>query len=84
MDTTMKLPHHDTPPSLDLDDLRKRNAAARQLLQEWLADASGYEEETWPLLKERLEAERTAPDCGVEGCCPCHALRRGAGRRCTA
>jgi hypothetical protein len=61
MDTTMKLPHHDTPPPLDLDDLRKRNAAARQLLQEWLADASGYDEETWPLLKERLEAERTAP-----------------------
>jgi len=53
MDPTMKLPHHDTPTPLDLDDLRKRNAAARQLLQEWLADASGYDEETWPLLQER-------------------------------
>ena len=61
MDTTMKFPHHDTPPSLDLDDIRKRNAAARQLLQEWLAEASGYDEETWPLLQERLEAERTTP-----------------------
>ena len=61
MDMTMKLPHHDTPPLPDLDDLRKRNAAAPQLLQEWLADASGYAEEIWPLLKERLEAERTAP-----------------------
>ena len=58
MDTTIKLPHQDTPPSLDLDDIRKRNAAARHLLQEWLADASGYDEETWPLLQERLEAER--------------------------
>jgi hypothetical protein len=36
MDTTMKLPHHDTPPTLDLDHIRKRNAAVRQLLQEWL------------------------------------------------
>ena len=58
MDTTMKLSHHDTPPPLDLDDIRKRNAAARQLLQEWLADASGYDEETWPLLQERLNRSR--------------------------
>ena len=61
MDTIMKLPHHDRPLPLDLDDLRKRNAAARHLLEEWLADTSGYEEETWPLLQERLEAERPAP-----------------------
>ena len=61
MDTTMKLPHHDMPTPPDLDDLRKRNAAVRQLLQEWLADASGYDEETWPLLQERLEAERLVP-----------------------
>ena len=61
METTMKLPPHDTPPPLDLDDIRKRNAAAQHLLQEWLADASGYDEETWPLLQERLEAERPAP-----------------------
>ena len=61
MDTTMKLSPHDTPPPLDLDDLRKRNAAARHLLEEWLADASGYDEETWPLLQEQLEAERPAP-----------------------
>ena len=60
MDTTIKLPHQDTPPSRDLDDIRKRNAAARQLLHEWLADASGYDE-TWPFLHKRLEAERTAP-----------------------
>jgi hypothetical protein len=61
METTMKLPPHDTPPLLDLDDIRKRNVAAQHLLQEWLADASGYDEETWPLLQERLEAERPAP-----------------------
>jgi hypothetical protein len=61
MDTTIKMPQQDTIPTLDLDDIRTRNAAARQLLQEWLADASGYDEETWPLLKGMLEADRTAP-----------------------
>lgn len=36
-----------------------RNAAARKLLQTWLADESGYEEETWPLLKQALEDNRS-------------------------
>lgn len=45
----------------DIEEVRKRNTAARHLLQEWLADESGYDEETWPLLKEGLEANRTAP-----------------------
>lgn len=31
------------------------NAAARKLLQTWLADESGYDEEAWPLLKQALE-----------------------------
>ena len=57
----MKRPHHDTPPPRDLDDLRKRNAAARHLLEEWLADASGYEEETWPLLQERSKWSARLP-----------------------
>ncbi len=35
--------------------VRTRNATARKLLQTWLADESGYEEETWPLLKQALE-----------------------------
>jgi hypothetical protein len=61
MDATIKLLQQDTIPTLDLDDIRKRNAATRQLLQEWLADESGYDEETWPLLKEALEANRTSP-----------------------
>lgn len=30
------------------------NAAAQQLLREWLADESGYDEETWPVLKPML------------------------------
>ena len=27
---------------------RQRNADARQLLRDWLADELGYDEETWP------------------------------------
>ncbi len=29
-----------------------------QLLDEWMADESGYDEETWPLIKERLQENR--------------------------
>ncbi len=61
MDATIKTPQQDTTPVLDHDETRQRNAAVRQLLQEWLADDSGYDEETWPLLQGALEANRTAP-----------------------
>lgn len=54
MDATIKLPQQDTTPTLDLDDIRRRNAATRQPLQEWHTDESGYDEETWPLLKEKM------------------------------
>jgi hypothetical protein len=37
---------------------RQRNTAAQQLLRAWLADESGYDEETWPRLKQALEANR--------------------------
>jgi len=36
METTMKLPPHDTPPPLDLDDIRKRNAAAHESAHFWV------------------------------------------------
>ena len=29
-----------------------------QLLDEWMADDSGYDEDTWPELKEALDKER--------------------------
>jgi hypothetical protein len=38
----------------------KRNAAAIALLEEWLADESGYDEATWPTLKEEIEKSRTS------------------------
>ena len=34
------------------------NTKARQLLSAWLADESGYDEETWPSLKQNLETNR--------------------------
>ena len=34
------------------------NTKARQLLSAWLADESGYDEATWPGLKQNLEANR--------------------------
>jgi hypothetical protein len=38
--------------------LRARNASALQLVREWLADDSGYDEEVFPILKAELEADR--------------------------
>ncbi|OGG53868.1 MAG: hypothetical protein A3F84_03675 [Candidatus Handelsmanbacteria bacterium RIFCSPLOWO2_12_FULL_64_10] len=35
-----------------------KNEAAVRLLKEWLKDESGYDEETWPKLKETIEANR--------------------------
>ncbi len=37
---------------------RAKNEAAIRLLEEWLADESGYDEETWPILKKALEEDR--------------------------
>ncbi len=34
------------------------NAGAIKLLDEWMADESGYDEETWPELKEALDRDR--------------------------
>ena len=40
---------------------RQKNEAARRLLQEWLADESGYDEEVWPKVKQRIEDNRLSP-----------------------
>jgi hypothetical protein len=37
------------------------NDAAIRLLDEWMADDSGYDEETWPELKEALDRNRREP-----------------------
>jgi hypothetical protein len=40
------------------DDLHTRNARALELVREWLADESGYDEKVFPVLKAELEADR--------------------------
>ena len=35
------------------------NTKTRRLLSAWLADESGYDEATWPGLKQNLEANRS-------------------------
>jgi hypothetical protein len=37
---------------------RRKNEAARQLLRQWLEDASGYDEQTWPEVKRVMEENR--------------------------
>src|SRR6266851_5041520 len=44
-----------------LDQLKPKSAKAARaiaLFKSWLADESGYDEETWPKLKEALNQER--------------------------
>ncbi len=40
--------------------LRERNEAMIKLLDEWLADESGYDEATWPKLEKSIELNRTS------------------------
>jgi hypothetical protein len=40
---------------------RQKNEAARRLLQEWLTDDSGYDEEVWPKVKQIIEDNRLSP-----------------------
>lgn len=40
---------------LSENELRERNNALRLLFQEWLADESGYDEATWPVVKRLIE-----------------------------
>ena len=40
--------------------LIKRNQAAIKLIEGWLKDDSGYDEETFPKLREALEESRKA------------------------
>ncbi len=49
-----------TPTSLNVSHIRKGRGAASaiKLLDEWMADESGYDEETWPDLKVGLERAR--------------------------
>ena len=43
-----------------LEARRKRNAAAIALLEEWVADDMGDDEDAWIRLKNRIEESRTS------------------------
>lgn len=42
------------------EERMQKNLACIQLLNEWLADESGYDEEAWPKLKQLLEENRSS------------------------
>lgn len=44
--------------SSDIAVQQEKNEAAIELLAEWLADESGYDEETWPKVKQAIEENR--------------------------
>ena len=41
-----------------LATLHEKNEAAIHLLHEWLADDSGYDEKTWPIIEKVIEENR--------------------------
>ena len=51
----------ETPTVAAIAAQRQKNDAARRLLQEWLADDSGYDEEVWPKVKQLIEDNRLSP-----------------------
>lgn len=58
--TTQQIETQNPPktPSLIEPLTQERIDKLIQLLDEWMADDSGYDEETWPELKEALDTER--------------------------
>jgi hypothetical protein len=42
----------------ELAEQTAKNQAAIEHLAEWKADDSGYDEETWPIVKESVERNR--------------------------
>lgn len=57
-----------TPYAVDVENVagvvhppgsqQEKNNAVIELLQGWMADESGYDEETWPVVKKALEENR--------------------------
>ncbi len=51
----------EAPTAAEVAAQRYKNEAARRLLQEWLADDSGYDEEVWSKVKQLIEENRLSP-----------------------
>jgi excisionase family DNA binding protein len=45
-------------PEISEEERKARAESLLRLLDEWMADESGYDEETWPKLKEALDRDR--------------------------
>ncbi len=58
---SVPLQEHDASTATGVVTQHQKNKAARRLLQEWLADESGYDEEVWPKVKQIIEANRLSP-----------------------
>ena len=55
-----------------------KNRRLKKLIQSWLDDESGYDEETWPQLEKALKENRIHIGCVVNAVAP--VLRTGAKR----
>ena len=49
---------HPEMPTADKAPPARTNTEAIELLRKWLADESGYDEESWPALKKGIEENR--------------------------
>ncbi|HEY7546397.1 MAG TPA: hypothetical protein VID27_16025 [Blastocatellia bacterium] len=58
INTDTKLREHAEPKNLASSELKRE--ACIQLLNQWLADESGYDEENWPKIKAMVEENRTS------------------------
>jgi hypothetical protein len=61
--TSTTRPEHEFTEAEEVEkttNRRIKNQAARLLIQEWMADESGYDEEVWPIVRQSIEANRTS------------------------
>lgn len=49
-----------SPEASQLTERMQRNLAAIKLLEEWLADESGYDERVWPVVRKAIEENRAS------------------------
>jgi len=50
----------ETQAETSLSNQQSKHEACIALLNQWLADESGYDEEAWPKIKQLLEENRTS------------------------
>jgi len=53
------VPNTETPWR-DLTSQHTRNEAVICLLEEWMTDESGYDEEVWPIVRQTIEEHRSS------------------------